>query len=150
MLLVSPAAINKSAELFVEPEQWGPDRWMSGSLRERVGNGQAVATASLRNNFLLFGVGKNRCIGDEFSYVQLTTILSVVVRELKLKNPEGGTSVPATNYAVCLSILCHIIARCFSWGKWLTREHGKSPSSLPVTPANVVWQRRGSCRKTSM
>jgi cytochrome P450 len=48
---------------------------------------------------LPFGAGRHRCIGEQFAYVQVLTILATFVRQFRFKNLPGRGLV-ATDYSV--------------------------------------------------
>ncbi|KAL6717792.1 Lanosterol 14-alpha-demethylase [Lecanora helva] len=121
VLLASPAFMGKSDDFFLNAEKWDPHRWESiadpkDQEKEKMDYGYGLVSTGVESSYLPFGAGRHRCIGEQFAYVQLTVIVTVLVRELKLRNVEGKKGVVATDYS--------------------------SLFSRPMEPAPVRWQRR--------
>ena len=53
--------------------------------------------------YLPFGAGRHRCIGEQFAYVQLGTILAMLTRLIKVENVEGKEGVVGTDYSSLFS-----------------------------------------------
>lgn len=53
--------------------------------------------------YLPFGAGRHRCIGEQFAYVQLQTILVSAVREFKFFNLDDSEEVGGTDYSSLFS-----------------------------------------------
>ena len=51
--------------------------------------------------YLPFGAGRHRCIGEQYAIVQLTIVVSIMVRHFKLSN-VSRKGVVATDYSVSL------------------------------------------------
>jgi cytochrome P450 len=131
VLLAAPIACSLSSHYFPSPESWEPHRWDSGSGgtanmetkpedEEKIDYGYGLVTKGASSPYLPFGAGRHRCIGEQFAYVQLTTILAALVKEFKFGQLEGR-GVPSTDYSVsshsllvklfrCLKELCHAIS----------------------------------------
>ncbi len=62
-LLYSPTTLHRDPVLYPEPLRFDPDRWLSPPPRE---------------HFVPFGAGPRKCIGDHFSYIQLSVIVATV------------------------------------------------------------------------
>ncbi|KAI7204432.1 hypothetical protein D0868_03169 [Hortaea werneckii] len=135
-LLATPGASARSAEFFNEPLYWEPHRWdekvsekhahlapkhlASGSADkedEKEDYGYGLVSKGAASPYLPFGAGRHRCIGEQFAYVQLQTILATVIRDFKFFNPDGSQEVVGTDYS--------------------------SLFSQPMRPAVVKWERRG-------
>lgn len=54
--------------------------------------------------YLPFGAGRHRCIGEPFTYLQLVTVVAIMVREFEMSNVEGRRGVVGTDYSVCSRI----------------------------------------------
>jgi sterol 14alpha-demethylase len=136
-LLAAPGVTSRFAEFFPEPLLWEPHRWDEGSTHplafkapkgqpgdaaadmedQMVDYGYGMVSKGANSPYLPFGAGRHRCIGEQFAYVQLGTILATLVRLLKVENLPGKVCVPDTDYS--------------------------SLFSRPVAPAVVRWERRG-------
>lgn len=123
-LMSSPGVSAQMDEHFVNPMEWDPHRWDAGqhnyeSLEddEKIDYGWGVVSKGTNSPYLPFGAGRHRCIGEQFAYLQLQTILVAFVREFKLRNVGGGSKIVDTDYS--------------------------SLFSRPLAPAVVEWERRG-------
>jgi hypothetical protein len=56
--------------------------------------------AGARSPYLPFGGGRHRCIGEQFTYLQLTSIVAIMVRAFEFENVEGQKGVAGTDYSV--------------------------------------------------
>ncbi|MFD0683346.1 cytochrome P450 [Actinomadura fibrosa] len=62
-LLFSPTTLHRDPVLYPDPLRFDPDRWLSPPPRE---------------HFVPFGAGPRKCIGDHFSYVQMTVVAATL------------------------------------------------------------------------
>lgn len=125
-LMSSPGVSAQMDTHFVNPSVWDPHRWDAdkGSFEDKVEEdaetidyGWGVVSKGTNSPYLPFGAGRHRCIGEQFAYLQLQTILVAFVREFKMQNPGGSKEVIGTDYS--------------------------SLFSRPLNPAIVEWERRG-------
>ncbi|PNS17809.1 hypothetical protein CAC42_3204 [Sphaceloma murrayae] len=136
VLLAAPGVTSRVDEYFPEPMLWEPHRWdadlvdnekskyaslkpimaSSEEEEEKYDYGYGLISKGASSPYLPFGAGRHRCIGEQFAYVQLQTILAVFVREFKFSNVDGKTGVVDTDYS--------------------------SLFSRPLAPAFVQWERR--------
>jgi cytochrome P450 len=122
-LMSSPGVSAQMSEHFVNPSAWDPHRWDAGQNNfdaaeddEKIDYGWGVVSKGTNSPYLPFGAGRHRCIGEQFAYVQLQTILCAFVREFKLRNVDGSDKIVGTDYT--------------------------SLFSRPLAPAVVEWERR--------
>ncbi|KAF2663098.1 14-alpha sterol demethylase Cyp51B [Microthyrium microscopicum] len=124
-LLATPIYASLSPFYFPNPSKWEPHRWDDGSSGtnlpeegegEKVDYGYGMVTKGTTSPYLPFGAGRHRCIGEQFAYVQLQTILVIMVRIFKFQNLPGRDGVVATDYS--------------------------SLFSRPMAPASVIWEKR--------
>lgn len=143
-LLSAPGVTSRTAEYFPEPNLWEPHRWdvesgESGekksskydSLRptnvnvndddEKFDYGYGLVSKGASSPYLPFGAGRHRCIGEQFAYVQLQTILVEFVRVFKFRNVDGQKGVIGTDYS--------------------------SLFSRPLNPAIIEWEKRDAKTK---
>jgi cytochrome P450 len=114
-LLATPIYCGMSAEYFPNPDKWEPHRWDNGSggtnlpstgVEEKIDYGYGEVNKGTNSPYLPFGAGRHRCIGEQFAYVQLQTILVVMVRLFKFSQVDGQKGVVPTDYSV--SSLAHL------------------------------------------
>ena len=55
-----------------------------------------VAQKSAKSNFLPFGAGRHRCIGEAFAFIQIKTIVSHIIRDFEFK--LGKAEFPKHDY----------------------------------------------------
>ena len=132
-LLAAPGVSSRSSDFFPNPLEWEPHRWDDGSGgttmpstnedEEKFDFGYGLVTKGASSPYLPFGAGRHRCIGEQFAYVQLATILVAMVREFKFRNKDGSRDVVGTDYS--------------------------SLFSRPLVPAVVEWERRGKAAMNS-
>lgn len=120
VLVASPIVTHLSDEYFLNAQTWDPHRWDDAVETEVdadiVDYGDGAVSKGTRSAYLPFGAGRHRCIGEKFAYVNLCTIISTLVRNLKLNTVDGKSWVPPTDYT--------------------------SLFSRPTQPAEVRWERR--------
>lgn len=121
-LLAAPGVTSKVGEYFPEPALWEPHRWDAGteksehkyaSLRpiiaaaaeeeEKYDYGYGLVSKGAASPYLPFGAGRHRCIGEQFAYTQLQTILATVVRQFRFRNLDGVEGVVGTDYSSLFS-----------------------------------------------
>jgi sterol 14-demethylase len=131
-LLAAPGATSRMDEHFPEPLLWEPHRWdvtpsekyarlapkhvKEGVPEETEDYGYGLVSKGAASPYLPFGAGRHRCIGEQFSYVQLQTITAITLRDFKFYNVDGSDEVVGTDYS--------------------------SLFSRPLNPAVVKWERR--------
>ncbi|KAJ3572225.1 hypothetical protein NPX13_g5117 [Xylaria arbuscula] len=118
VLVSSPIMSHMSPEHFPDPERWNPHRWDNHVevADEVVDYGYGATTKGTRSSYLPFGAGRHRCIGEQFAYLNLATIVLTIVRNLKLRTLDGSAGVPPTDYT--------------------------SLFSRPMPSAEILWERR--------
>ncbi|KAK5140474.1 Sterol 14-alpha demethylase, partial [Oleoguttula sp. CCFEE 6159] len=106
VLLAAPGVTSKSPEHFPNPSSWEPHRWDAGANtkgededEEKIDYGYGLVSKGASSPYLPFGAGRHRCIGEQFAYVQLGTILAAMVREFKFRNVSGAEGVVGTDYS---------------------------------------------------
>jgi len=121
VLLAAPATMGKSDEYFPNAEMWDPHRWESiadpkDQEKEKMDYGYGLVSTGADSTYLPFGAGRHRCIGEQFAYVQIAIVVTVMVSEFRLKNMDGKKGVVSTDYS--------------------------SLFSRPMEPARVQWEKR--------
>lgn len=85
-VLVSPGYAMTNDKYFPNASKFNPHRWDTQTVDESgdsVDYGFGAVTKGLSSPYLPFGGGRHRCIGEQFAYVQLGTILATYVYNLK-------------------------------------------------------------------
>lgn len=106
----APGVSAMDKTLWAQPETWTPQRWLEtggeGALaKEKYATGDLVdygfgmVSKGTESPYQPFGAGRHRCVGEQFAYLQLSTILSYIIRNftLKLETP----AFPKPDYTVC-------------------------------------------------
>jgi sterol 14-demethylase len=121
-VLVSPGVTMMSDEYFKNANHFEPRRWedpnsvptATGAKEDSIDYGFGAVSKGVSSPYLPFGGGRHRCIGEQFAYVQLGTILATFVREFKWVTVNG--KVPEVDF--------------------------ESMVTLPKTPAVIQWVKR--------
>jgi cytochrome P450 len=124
-----------STDYFPSPEKWQPHRWDAGTVsveeEEKIDYGYGLITKGANSPYLPFGAGRHRCIGEQFAYLQMQTILATLIREFKFSlDPQKG--FPETDYAVS----------CANRVNRVYTNNEQSLFSRPLPPAMLIWERR--------
>ncbi|KAJ1965362.1 Lanosterol 14-alpha-demethylase, partial [Dipsacomyces acuminosporus] len=88
---------------YKDAEDWIPDRWNTlenpddATDKATTDYGFGATTTSARSPTLPFGAGRHRCIGEQFAYLQIKTILYVLLARFEFSlDPKRG--MPERNY----------------------------------------------------
>lgn len=82
----SPFAVHRHPRHWENPEGFDPDRF----LPERAAGRAKFA-------YFPFSGGQRKCIGDQFTMLELITVLATVLRAYRFELQEGYQAVPAPN-----------------------------------------------------
>lgn len=108
----APGVTARQEQYFPEPMTWEPHRWDEGHRLQYTGlgveeefedYGYGMISKGASSPYLPFGAGRHRCIGEQFAYVQLQTVLATFVRYVKLYNLEGRKGVVDTDFSSLFS-----------------------------------------------
>ncbi|GJE94778.1 cytochrome P450 [Phanerochaete sordida] len=127
-VVVSSAAISQvDPMLWKNANAWDPTRWSDpegvaaqaykqydDAEGAKVDFGFGLVSKGTESPYQPFGAGRHRCIGEQFAYLQLGTIISTFVRQIEMRLPETG--MPAPNYHTMIT--------------------------LPKAPRNILYRRR--------
>ncbi|CAH6718826.1 lanosterol 14-alpha demethylase [[Candida] jaroonii] len=127
-VLVSPGYSMTSERFFPQADKFDPYRWEKmaeaandatnqSNLDKTVDYGFGAISKGVSSPYLPFGGGRHRCIGEQFAYVQLTTILATFVYNFRWKLAD---KMPLVDYA--------------------------SMVTLPIEEdSNIIWEKRDTC-----
>ena len=113
-LLAAPGFTSRQTEFFPDPMLWEPHRWDEGhklayragaseEKEEMVDFGYGMVSKGASSPYLPFGAGRHRCIGEQFAYVQLTTVLATMTRHVKFSRADNKDGVVDTDYSSLFS-----------------------------------------------
>jgi sterol 14-demethylase len=107
-VLATPLLSQMDPQVWKNPEQWDPYRWSdpegvaaqafktyADENGEKIDYGFGAVSKGTESPYQPFGAGRHRCIGEQFAYLQLGTIIATIIRRLELRMDHG---VPAHNY----------------------------------------------------
>ncbi|EMR10923.1 hypothetical protein PNEG_01069 [Pneumocystis murina B123] len=118
-LLAAPGISSIDEEYFKNALEFIPERWKYEKNTEnpdKIDYGYGLVTKGAFSPYLPFGAGRHRCIGEQFAYMQLGTIITTFVHELEWTLPKNQTTIPKPDYA--------------------------SMVVLPERPSNIEWRKR--------
>jgi cytochrome P450 len=97
--------------IWPDATTWNPSRWTdekgAGAEAselytggEQVDYGYGMVSKGTESPYQPFGAGRHRCVGEQFAYMQLSVIISYIVREFTLRLETPGREFPKTDYNV--------------------------------------------------
>jgi len=111
--LASPAMSQVDPSIWKDGSKWEPSRWndtegmASQALKmyvdengEKIDYGYGAVSKGTESPYQPFGAGKHRCIGEQFAYLQLGTLISTVIRKMELRIDK----VPDHNYHTMITM----------------------------------------------
>jgi sterol 14alpha-demethylase len=111
-LMSAPGVTSRQEQYFPQPMTWEPHRWDEGhplaytalgaEKEEFEDYGYGMISKGASSPYLPFGAGRHRCIGEQFAYVQLGTVLAMMTRLLKIESLPGKPLVD-TDYSSLFS-----------------------------------------------
>ncbi|KAF1845856.1 eburicol 14 alpha-demethylase-like protein [Cucurbitaria berberidis CBS 394.84] len=125
-LMSSPGFSAQLDTYFANPAHWDPHRWDAGQHNyeeaeekdeDKIDYGWGVVSKGTKSPYLPFGAGRHRCIGEQFAYLHLQTILVAFVREFKMQNVGGSKNIAGTDFS---SLFSRPLAKSFV--EWERRE----------------------------
>ncbi|KAK4687203.1 hypothetical protein P7C73_g2915, partial [Tremellales sp. Uapishka_1] len=116
-ILASPGVSQMDPRIWADSNEWNPHRWSEdngaaadsrvayGDKGEQVDYGFGAVSKGTESPYQPFGAGRHRCVGEQFAYLQLTTIFSYIVRGYTMK--LEGKEVPKPNYRTMIVLPLH-------------------------------------------
>lgn len=108
-IVAVPGVSQMDPLIWDDATSWQPRRWLSAGVAqtaneqyisgEKVDYGFGAVSKGTESPYQPFGAGRHRCVGEQFAYLQLTVVVSEIIRKyrLKLVRPSHG-EFPKTNY----------------------------------------------------
>ncbi|KAK8864202.1 hypothetical protein IAR55_001448 [Kwoniella newhampshirensis] len=106
-IMAAPGVSQMDPLIWQDSKVFTPTRWLDEagvaaaaveqySKSEQVDYGFGAVSKGTESPYQPFGAGRHRCVGEQFAYTQLSTIITYIVRNytMKLEVPE----FPKTNY----------------------------------------------------
>ncbi|CDH60545.1 cytochrome p450 [Lichtheimia corymbifera JMRC:FSU:9682] len=121
-LCAAPGVTQIDKQYFNEPESYNPYRWIEKSdpvHQLEVGDdanadyGFGAVGISSKNPFLPFGAGRHRCIGEQFGYLQLKTVIATFISTFDFELEEPG--VPKPDYTSMVVVPQHPANVKYTW-----------------------------------
>ncbi|KAJ2490260.1 Lanosterol 14-alpha-demethylase [Coemansia sp. RSA 2050] len=101
-IVAMPVISSTDEKYYRAAEDWIPSRWNTAEKEEDMDKattdyGFGATTMSARSPTLPFGAGRHRCIGEQFAYIQIKTILYVLLNRFDFSlDPKRG--MPERNF----------------------------------------------------
>ncbi|KAI0671481.1 cytochrome P450 [Trametes maxima] len=107
IVLASPVISQVDPSVWDSSDSWEPTRWydekgVAALAHKEYNEGQKVdfgfglVSKGTVSPYLPFGAGRHRCIGEQFAYLQISTVICALVRRLEMRI-EG--EFPASDYS---------------------------------------------------
>ncbi|KAG5733202.1 Lanosterol 14-alpha demethylase [Termitomyces sp. T112] len=112
-VMASPAVSQTDPRVWKDALNWDPYRWSDpegvaaqafetyeDKLGEKVDYGFGAVSKGTESPYQPFGAGKHRCIGEQFAYLQLGTIVATIIRHMEIRID----AVPEHNYHTMITM----------------------------------------------
>lgn len=139
-VMAAPGVSQMDSAIWKNADEFDPYRWQdkdgvvqSDEREESEDYGWGAVKTGGNSPYLPFGAGRHRCIGEQFAYLQLGTILANFVRKFDWKLE---TTFPLPDYTVSLdltlsfSVYLHFLSDL------------QSMVVLPTKPSNIILTQR--------
>ncbi|EPQ54358.1 cytochrome P450 [Gloeophyllum trabeum ATCC 11539] len=113
-VLACPAVSQVDPRIWKNAEEWDPTRWSdpegaaakayteyNDENGEKIDYGFGLVSKGTESPYQPFGAGRHRCIGEQFAYLQLGTIIATILRHVELRLPGP---FPAHNYHTMITL----------------------------------------------
>jgi sterol 14-demethylase len=112
-VMASPVMSQMDPLIWKNPDSFEPQRWSDpegvaaqafktylDESGEKVDYGFGAVSKGTESPYQPFGAGKHRCIGEQFAYMQLGTILATIIRHIEIRIDQ----VPEHNYHTMITL----------------------------------------------
>lgn len=104
-VMAAPGVSQLDSAHWRDPLSFEPSRWVDPADKgakgddqsEQVDYGFGAISSGANSAYLPFGAGRHRCVGEQFAYVQLGTVLATIIRHFDL---ELAQPLPGPDYTV--------------------------------------------------
>lgn len=113
-VLASPLMSQTDPVVWKDSLAWDPARWSdpegvaanaykmyADENGEKIDYGFGAVSKGTESPYQPFGAGRHRCIGEQFAYLQLGTIISTFIRHLEFRLPA---KIPDHNYHTMITM----------------------------------------------
>jgi sterol 14-demethylase len=101
LVVVSPAVANRDPSVWTNPDSYDPDRFGKDRAEDKKAKYASLA----------FSAGRHACIGEQFAYMQVMSILSTMLRKYEFE-PVGKASELEPDYAYVAKVTLRLLFRC--------------------------------------
>ncbi|KAK0542276.1 Lanosterol 14-alpha-demethylase [Tilletia horrida] len=110
-VMAAPGVSQVDPHIWANADEFDPKRWLDPTSvvaqqerddaeAEKVDFGWGAVSSGANSPYLPFGAGRHRCIGEQFAYLQLGTIISTFVRKFQWKLVHGFPDPDYTSMVV--------------------------------------------------
>ncbi|KAF9243435.1 cytochrome P450 [Melanogaster broomeanus] len=113
-VLASAAVSQVDPKIWSKPLRWDPTRWSDpeGAAAqafdtyadvngEKIDYGFGAVSKGTDSPYQPFGAGRHRCIGEQFAYLQLGTVIATILRKVEIRLDQP---VPEHNYHTMITM----------------------------------------------
>nr|UYX79040.1 lanosterol 14-alpha-demethylase [Trichosporon asahii]UYX79041.1 lanosterol 14-alpha-demethylase [Trichosporon asahii]UYX79042.1 lanosterol 14-alpha-demethylase [Trichosporon asahii]UYX79043.1 lanosterol 14-alpha-demethylase [Trichosporon asahii]UYX79044.1 lanosterol 14-alpha-demethylase [Trichosporon asahii] len=115
-IVAAPGVSQMDPRIWKDAKTWRPRRWLEEgwvanaaneeyTSGERVDYGFGAVSKGTESPYQPFGAGRHRCVGEQFAYLQLTMLVSEIIRTFKVE--PGAPQFPETNYQTMIVLPLH-------------------------------------------
>ncbi|KAG8213275.1 cytochrome P450 [Butyriboletus roseoflavus] len=113
-VLASPSVSQVDPQIWFNADTWDPTRWSdpegvaaqafksySDETGEKIDYGFGAVSKGTESPYQPFGAGRHRCIGEQFAYLQLGTVLATLIRQVEVRLDQA---LPEHNYHTMITM----------------------------------------------
>lgn len=105
IVMMSPFAMQRSAEFWTNPEEFRPSRFLPGGEWEGAQNGGSVPKMA----WIPFGAGQHSCIGGRIALLEASMLLATLVQTFRFRPMPQGFGKSGINADGSLDIKYYIM-----------------------------------------